>query len=118
MPGTVATPNHAVLYPPRLRFHRRHLCGEGDHCLFVVLSSALRDELVPVCGGTDRLRDPVLPPALWLGQRLLAEYLRRPDHDPVIGSHIAKEVVRRTLAPSMARPQARPPARRWSAPRN
>ena len=101
MPGTVATPNHAVLYPPRLRFHRRHLCGEGDHCLFVVLSSALRDELVPECGGPVRLRDPVLPPALWLGQRLLAEYLRRPDHDPVIGSHIAREVLRRTLAPSM-----------------
>jgi AraC family transcriptional regulator len=98
MPGTVATPNHAVLYPPRLRFHRRHLCGEGDHCLFVVLSPALRDELVP---DPERLRDPVLPPALWLGQRLLAEYLRRPDHDPVIASRIAREVVRRTLSPSL-----------------
>jgi len=100
MPGTVATPNHAVLYPPHLRFHRRHLCGEGDHCLFVVLSPALRDELVPDPLG---LRDPVLPPALWLGQRLLAEYLRRPDHDPVIAGRLAREVVRRTLTPSLDR---------------
>jgi AraC-like DNA-binding protein len=101
MPGMVATPNHAVLYPPRLRFHRRYLCGEGDHCLFVVLSPALRDELVPEDADPVRLRDPVLPPAIWLGQRLLAEYLRRPDHDPVHASRIAREVVRRTLSPGL-----------------
>ena len=29
MPGFVATPNHAVLYPPRLRFHRRDLTSGG-----------------------------------------------------------------------------------------
>ena len=99
MPALVATPNHAVLYPPRLRFHRRHLCGEGDHCLFVILSPELRDALIPR-GDEPRLPDPVLAPTLWLGQRLLAEYLRRPDHDPVVAAAIVREVVGRTLAPA------------------
>jgi AraC-like DNA-binding protein len=98
MPALVATPNHAVLYPPRLRFHRRYLCGEGDHCLFVILSPALRDSLIPP-GDATRMPDPVLAPTLWLGQRLLAEYLRRPDHDPVVAAAIVREVVRRTLSP-------------------
>jgi AraC family transcriptional regulator len=98
MPGTVATPNHAVLYQPRLRFHRRHLCGEGDHCLFVVLSPGLCDQLVPAAGDAAARRDPVLSPALWMAQRLLAEYLRRSDHDPAIAAAMARDVLRRTLA--------------------
>ena len=99
MPALVATPNHAVLYPPRLRFHRRYLSGEGDHCLFVILSPALRDALIPH-GDEPRLSDPALAPTLWLGQRLFAEYLRRPDHDPVVAAGIVRELVRQTLSPA------------------
>jgi AraC-like DNA-binding protein len=94
MPGLVATPNHAVLYPPRLRFHRRHLTGEGDHCLFAVLSAGmcerlgLRDDGVP---------DPVLTPAVWLAQRLLAAYLARPGHDRSEAAQLAESLVTAAL---------------------
>src|SRR5947207_2443667 len=89
MPALVATPNHAVLYPPRLRFHRRSMTSEGDHCLFVVLNPSLCERLglPPHPPG-----DPALPPAVWLAQRLLAAYLRLPGHDPELAGRLAREL--------------------------
>src|SRR3954467_3314314 len=78
MPALVATPNHAVLYPPGLRFHRRHLTSEGDHCLFVVLGPGMCEQFGL---DTNPPGDPALAPAVWLAQRLLAAYLCRPGHD-------------------------------------
>jgi AraC family transcriptional regulator len=97
MPGLVATPNHAVLYPPRLRFHRRHLTSEGDHCLFAILAPSTCHRL-GLC--EDRLSDPVLTPAVWLAQRLLATYLARPDHDPGVAGELARALVAATLGPA------------------
>jgi AraC-like DNA-binding protein len=96
MPSLVATPNHAVLYSPRLRFHRRYLTNEGDHCLFAVLSPSLCTRLG--LGGGGSLVDPVLSPSLWLAQRVLAEYLRRPDHDPEAAGHLGRRLVESALA--------------------
>ncbi len=97
MPALVATPNHAVLYPPRLRFHRRYLTSEGDHCLFVVLGPASCDRLgVP----SDPAGDPPLPPTVWLAQRLLAAYLCRPGHDPALAEQLARELVAAALRPA------------------
>jgi AraC-like DNA-binding protein len=97
MPGLVATPNHAVLYPPRLRFHRRHLTSEGDHCLFAVLSPALCARLGL---DADGLPDPVLTPAVWLAQRLLAAYLGLPGHDPALAAELAPALVAAALRPA------------------
>jgi transcriptional regulator GlxA family with amidase domain len=44
-----------------------------------------------------RLADPVLTPAVWLGQRLLAEYLALPGHDPAAASAIARMAVAAAL---------------------
>jgi AraC-like DNA-binding protein len=110
MPAMVATPNHAVLYSPRLRFHRRHLTTVGDHCLFAVLSPRLAASLA-LDAPVGRLPDPVLPPALWLSQRLLAAYLDHPEHDPDVAlgfAHalVAAAVRRPPLAMSRAGGQA------------
>jgi AraC-like DNA-binding protein len=91
MPAMVATPNHAVLYSPGLRFHRRHLTTVGDHCLFAVLSPGLAASLGLEAPG--RLPDPVLSPALWLSQRLLAAYLDHPEHDPDVAMRFAHALV-------------------------
>jgi len=90
MPALVATPNHAVLYPPRLRFHRRYLTSEGDHCLFVVLGPATCDRLGV---RPDPTGDPPLPPTVWLAQRLLAAYLAQPGHDPELSERLVRELV-------------------------
>jgi AraC-like DNA-binding protein len=97
MPELIATPNHAVLYPPRLRFHRRHLTSEGDHCLFVVLGPGMceRLDLRPGPAG-----DPALPPTVWLAQRLLAAYLCRPAYDQAVAGRLARELVTAALRPS------------------
>ena len=92
MPAMVATPNHAVLYSPGLRFHRRHLTTVGDHCLFAVLSPRLAASLA-LEGPAGRLPDPVLSPALWLSQRLLAAYLDHPGHDPAVAMRFAHALV-------------------------
>ncbi|HXD70745.1 MAG TPA: AraC family transcriptional regulator [Gaiellales bacterium] len=99
MPELVATPNHAVLYPPRLRFHRRHLTSEGDHCLFVVLGAAMCEQLGLRPG---RAGDPALPPTVWLAQRLLAAYLCRPASDAAVAGRLARDLVVTTLRPSPA----------------
>lgn len=91
MPAMVATPNHAVLYSPRLRFHRRHLTTVGDHCLFAVLSPRLAASVGLETPG--RLPDPVLSPALWLSQRLLAAYLDHPEHAPDVAMRFAHALV-------------------------
>ena len=41
----------------------------------------------------ERLFDPVLAPTVWLGQRLLAEYLSRPGHDAEVAGQIARMVI-------------------------
>ena len=99
MPELVATPNHAVLYPPRLRFHRRHLTSEGDHCLFIVLGAAMCEGLGlrPRPAG-----DPALAPAVWLAQRLLAAYLCRPEHDAALAERLARDLVVTALRPPPA----------------
>ena len=99
MPELVATPNHAVLYPPRLRFHRRHLTSEGDHCLFVVLGPGMCEQLGLRPG---RAGDPALPPTVWLAQRLLAAYLGRPAYDAAHAQRLARDLVVTTLRPSPA----------------
>ena len=91
MPTLVATPNHAVLYSPRLRFHRRYLTTDGDHCLFAILAPAYATRLG--LGQRRSLVDPVLSPSLWIAQRVLAEYLRRPDHDPVAAGRLGRRLV-------------------------
>jgi AraC-like DNA-binding protein len=97
MPALVATPNQAVLYPPRLRFHRRYLTSEGDHCLFVALGRGMREQLgVP----PEPVGDPVLPPAVWLAQRLLAAYLCRPGHDPAVAERLTRDLVAAALRPA------------------
>jgi AraC-like DNA-binding protein len=100
MPALVATPNHAVLYPPGLRFHRRDLTSEGDHCLFVVLGPR-------ICGrlglDTSPPGDPPLPPTVWLAQRLLAAYLCRPGHDADVAQRLVRDLVTAALRPA---PQA------------
>ncbi len=96
MPALVATPNHAVLYPPRLRFHRRDLTSEGDHCLFVVLGPAMCERLGV---RSDPPGDPPLPPTVWLAQRLLAAYLRRPGYDPALAERLVRELVVAALRP-------------------
>jgi AraC family transcriptional regulator len=100
MPALVATPNHAVLYPPGLRFHRRHLTSEGDHCLFVVLAPRMCAALGirPEPPG-----DPALAPTVWLAQRLLAAYLGRPEHDPDTGERLAHGLVAAALRPAPPR---------------
>jgi AraC-like DNA-binding protein len=97
MPALVATPNHAVLYPPRLRFYRRYLTNEGDHCLFVVLGSGMCERLGLEAGPP---ADPALPPAVWLAQRLLAAYLCRPGHDAALAERLARGLVAAALRPS------------------
>lgn len=92
LPGMVATPNHAVLYPPGLRFRRRNLTGQGDHCLFAVLSPTMCSRL-GLADQPEHLFDPVLAPTVWLGQRLLAEYLSRPGHDAEVAGQIARMVI-------------------------
>jgi len=99
MPGLVATPNHAVLYPPRIRFYRRHLTSEGDHCLFAVLSPAACDRLGL---RTAAVADPVLTPSVWLGQRLLAAYLAGSRHDPGLAGELAAGLVAAALRPAPA----------------
>ncbi len=99
MPALVATPNHAVLYPPRLRFHRRDLTSEGDHCLFVVLGPGMCRQLGL---HTDPPGDPALTPAVWLAQRLLAAYLCRPGHDPDFAERLARDLVEAALRPAPA----------------
>jgi AraC family transcriptional regulator len=96
MPALVATPNHAVLYPPRLRFHRRYLTSEGDHCLFIVLGPEMREWL-----GLDTHPpgDPALTPAVWLAQRLLAAYLCRPGYDPDLAERLTRDLVVAALRP-------------------
>lgn len=96
MPSLVATPNHAVLYSPRLRFHRRYLSSDGDHCLFAVLAPSMCARL-GLDGGRS-LVDPVLSPSLWLAQRVLAEHLRHPDHDPALAAHLGRRLVEGALA--------------------
>ena len=96
MPTLVATPNHAVLYSPRLRFRRRYLTSDGDHCLFAVLAPSLCARLG--LNGGRSLVDPVLSPSLWLAQRVLAEYLRHPDHDPVAAGRLGRRLVESALA--------------------
>jgi AraC-like DNA-binding protein len=105
MPGLVATPNHAVLYPPRLRFHRRYLTSEGDHCLYAILQPAMCDRLGLRPEG---VADPVLTPAVWLAQRLLAAYLTLPGHDPAAAAGLARAVLEAALRPP-------PPADRGNA---
>jgi len=97
MPALVATPNHAVLYPPRLRFHRRYLSSEGDHCLFVAISPAMcaRLGVHPAPAG-----DPALAPAVWLAQRLLAAYLAQPEHDPERAERLVRQLVAVALRPA------------------
>jgi AraC-like DNA-binding protein len=97
MPALVATPNHAVLYPPRLRFHRRDLTSEGDHCLFVVLGPAMCDRLGV---RPDPTGDPPLPPTVWLAQRLLAAYLCRPGHDTALAEQLVRHLVSAALRPA------------------
>jgi AraC-like DNA-binding protein len=103
MPGMVATPNHAVLYPPRLRFHRRHLTGVGDHCLFAILSPRL-------CAALDlpqqdaRLADPALTPRVWLAQRLLAAYLAQPGHDAALAGRLARALLAAAVRPRQSSP--------------
>jgi AraC family transcriptional regulator len=97
MPALVATPNHAVLYPPRLRFHRRHLTNEGDHCLFVVLGPEMCERLGLATGPPG---DPALTPSVWLAQRLLAAYLCRPGHDPDLAERLARDLVATALRPT------------------
>jgi AraC-like DNA-binding protein len=97
MPALVATPNHAVLYPPRLRFHRRDLTSEGDHCLFVVLGPGMCEQLGL---RADPPADPALTPTVWLAQRLLATYLRGPGHDAGLGELLARDVVEAALRPA------------------
>jgi AraC-like DNA-binding protein len=95
MPAMVATPNHAVIYSPGLRFHRRPLTTVGDHCLFAVLSQRLAGSL-EIQAPAGRLPDPVLSPALWLAQRLLAAYLGHPEHDPAVAMRFAHAMVATT----------------------
>jgi AraC-like DNA-binding protein len=102
LPGMVATPNHAVLYPPGLRFRRRNLTGQGDHCLFAVLSPAMCGRL-GLPDQPEHLFDPVLAPTVWLGQRLLAEYLARPGHGAEVAGQIARMVIVAALANRPAR---------------
>jgi AraC-like DNA-binding protein len=97
MPALVATPNHAVLYPPRLRFHRRHLTNEGDHCLFVVLGPGMCEQLGL---GSAPPGDPALTPTVWLAQRLLAAYLCRPGHDPDLAERLVRDLVAAALRPA------------------
>lgn len=97
MPALVATPNHAVLYPPRLRFHRRYLTSEGDHCLFVVLGPGMCERLGL---GTAPPGDPALAPGVWLAQRLLAAYLCRPEHDPALAERLVRDLVATALRPA------------------
>jgi AraC-like DNA-binding protein len=97
MPALVATPNHVVLYPPRLRFHRRDLTSEGDHCLFVALGPAMCARLGV---RPDPPGDPALPPAVWLAQRLLAAYLADPDRDPDLAERLVCELVAAALRPA------------------
>jgi AraC-like DNA-binding protein len=94
MPGFVATPNHAVLYPPRLRFHRRDLTREGDHCLFAIPAPATCERLGL---RDDPIADPVLTPPVWLAQRLLAAYLTTPGHDPRLAGELGLGLVAATL---------------------
>jgi AraC family transcriptional regulator len=96
MPALVATPNHAVLYPPGLRFRRRYLTSEGDHCLFVVLGPGMCEQLGLQ---TDQPGDPALMPTVWLAQRLLAAYLRRPGHDPDLAERLVRGLVEAALRP-------------------
>ena len=97
MPPLVATPNHAVLYPPRLRFHRRYLTSEGDHCLVVVLGPRMCERLGVAAAPPG---DPVLTPAVWLSQRLLAAYLCRPEHEPAVAERLARDLVTAALRPA------------------
>jgi len=99
MPELVATPNHAVLYPPHLRFHRRQLTSEGDHCLFVVPGPGMCEQLGLRPG---RAGDPALPPTVWLAQRLLAAYLCRPGYDAPLAQRLAHDLLVTTLRPSPA----------------
>jgi AraC-like DNA-binding protein len=99
MPALVATPNHAVLYPPRLRFHRRGLTSEGDHCLFVVLGPGMCRQLGLQA---DPPGDPALTPTVWLAQRLLAAYLCRPGHDAALAERLARDLVETALRPAPA----------------
>jgi len=94
MPSMVATPNHAVLYSPRLRFHRRYLSNDGDHCLFAVLSPELCWRLGLAAGP---LADPLLTPSLWLAQRVFAEYLRSPDRDADVAGRLGRRLVEGAL---------------------
>jgi transcriptional regulator GlxA family with amidase domain len=89
-----------VLYAPRLRFHRRHLTREGDHCLFGVLGEAMCEQLGLRPGPA---ADPALSPTVWLAQRLLAAYLRRPACDTTVAEALARELVMTALRPSPAR---------------
>jgi AraC-like DNA-binding protein len=97
MPALVATPNHAVLYPPRLRFRRRYLTSEGDHCLFVVLGPEMCKRLEVV---DHQAGDPALQPPVWLAQRLLAAYLGRPRHDSEQAERLARALVASALRPA------------------
>src|SRR5690348_12970535 len=97
MPALVATPNHAVLYPPRLRFHRRGLTSEGDHCLFVVLGPGMRRQLDLEA---ELPGDPALTPTVWLAQRLLAAYLYRPGHDADLAERLVRDLVEAALRPA------------------
>jgi AraC-like DNA-binding protein len=81
-PPTVATPNHAVLYTAGQRFRRTPLWSRGDHCLFLAVADA-----PPEWAG-----DPVIGPELWLAQRLFAEHLRDPAHDPGRAARIARRL--------------------------
>jgi AraC-like DNA-binding protein len=96
MPALVATPNHAVLYRPGLRFHRRHLTSEGDHCLFLVLGPEMCEQLGL---DTNPPADPALTPAVWLAQRLLAAYLCRPGHDADLAQRLVRHLVEAALRP-------------------
>ena len=95
-PELVATPNHAVLYPPLHPVPPSQPDRAGDHCLFAVLSPAMCNRF-GLPAGRSRLADPILTPAVWLGQRLLAEYLMRPGNDPAVARAIAGMVVAAAL---------------------
>lgn len=100
-PPTVATPNHAVLYAAGQRFHRAPLSAGGDHCLFLAVADAPRESP----------GDPVVGPEVWLAQRLFAEHLRDPVHDPYRAVRIARRLaaaVLRAQAPVGPATRARP----------
>ena len=64
--------------------------------MFAVLSPRLSAEL-GLRDAAGRLPDPVLSPALWLSQRLLADYLERPGHDPQLAMRFAQALVAAAL---------------------